>query len=125
MRVWQPGSHLTDRGKRVSVDDWSLAATKRRVGTLARLAAPYKLRTALSVLALLGATAVALLPPVIAGLAIDKGIREHDLDKLHWYVAAFVVTGLLALSTGFAETYFTGWTGERILADLRMTLFRH
>ena len=24
-----------------------------------------------------------------------------------------------------AQTYFTGWTGERILADLRNTLFRH
>ena len=49
VRVWQPGSHLTERGKRESVDDWSLGATKRRVTTLARLAAPYKLRTTLSV----------------------------------------------------------------------------
>ena len=24
-----------------------------------------------------------------------------------------------------AQTYFTGWTGERILADLRNQLFRH
>src|SRR4029079_795353 len=24
-----------------------------------------------------------------------------------------------------AQTYFTGWTGERMLADLRNTLFRH
>ena len=24
-----------------------------------------------------------------------------------------------------AQTYFTGWTGERILADLRNKLFRH
>src|SRR3989442_4600698 len=24
-----------------------------------------------------------------------------------------------------AQTYFTGWTGERILADLRNRLFRH
>ncbi len=27
--------------------------------------------------------------------------------------------------TSAAQTYFTGWTGERILADLRNTLFRH
>ena len=26
---------------------------------------------------------------------------------------------------GYAQTYFTGWTGERILADLRNLLFRH
>jgi ATP-binding cassette subfamily B protein len=125
VRVWQPGSHLTERGKRVSVDDWSLAATKRRVTTLARLAAPYKLRTAISVLALLVATAVALLPPLLAGWAIDRGIRGGDLHALHWYVAAFLGAGLLGLVTGSAETYFTGWTGERVLADLRTTLFRH
>src|SRR5205823_10287617 len=29
------------------------------------------------------------------------------------------------LVTSSAQTYFTGWTGERILADLRNTLFRH
>ena len=27
--------------------------------------------------------------------------------------------------TSAAQTYFTGWTGERILADLRNKLFRH
>ena len=31
----------------------------------------------------------------------------------------------LDLAHGYAQTYFTGWTGERILADLRNTLFRH
>src|SRR5207245_1863197 len=114
-----------ERGKRVSVDDWSLAATKRRVTTLARLAAPYKLRTALSVGALLVATGVALLPPLLAGWAIDRGIRHHNLHALYWYVSAFLGAGVLGLVTGSAETYFTGWTGERILADLRTTLFRH
>jgi ATP-binding cassette subfamily B protein len=125
MRVWQPGSHLTQRGQRVSVDDWSLAATKRRLATLAQLAAPYKWRTALSVLALLTATGAALLPPLIAGRAIDEGIRHGNLDRLSWWVAAFLAAGLLGLVTGSAETYFTGWTGERILADLRTKLFRH
>jgi ATP-binding cassette subfamily B protein len=36
-----------------------------------------------------------------------------------------VVAGVLNLGTSAAQTYFTGWTGERILADLRNTLFRH
>ena len=30
-----------------------------------------------------------------------------------------------ALVASSAQTYFTGWTGERILADLRNQLFRH
>src|SRR6185503_17857 len=33
--------------------------------------------------------------------------------------------GLATIAASAAQTYFTGWTGERILADLRNTLFRH
>jgi ATP-binding cassette subfamily B protein len=125
MRVWQPGSHLTERGKRVEVDDWSWAATKRRLRTLAALAAPYKLHTTMSVVSLLVATALALLPPYLAGAAIDYGVRQGDVHQLQLFVVLFLVAGLAGLGAGYAETYYTGWTGERILADLRMTLFRH
>ena len=52
MRVWQPGSHLAaERGAQVS--DWSWRRTARRLSTLARLARPYRRRTALAVGALL------------------------------------------------------------------------
>src|SRR5207248_7690010 len=93
--------------------------------TLARLTAPYRLRTALSIGSLLAATATALAPPFLAKLAIDDGIRQHDLTKLGWIVAAFLAAGIANWGTSYAQTYFTGWTGERILADLRNQLFRH
>src|SRR3954464_12036677 len=111
------------RGAEVS--DWSWRRTARRVSTLARLASPYKLRTSLAVGSLLAATATSLAPPFLAKLAIDDGIRERDMQKLAWIVAAFVTAGLLNWVTSYAQTYFTGWTGERILADLRNKLFRH
>jgi len=124
MKVWQPGSHLTmQRGAEVS--DWSWARTVRRVSTLARLTAPYRARTALAVASLVAASLTALVPPFLAKLAIDDGISEGDLAALTVIVALFVVAGLANLGTSAAQTYFTGWTGERILADLRNTLFRH
>jgi ABC-type multidrug transport system fused ATPase/permease subunit len=124
MRVWQPGSHLTmQRGAQVS--DWSWRQTARRVSTLARLAAPYRGRTALSLVSLLAATATALAPPYLAKLAIDDGIAKRDLDALTLVVGLFVLAGVASLVTSAAQTYFTGWTGERILADLRNKLFRH
>jgi ABC-type multidrug transport system fused ATPase/permease subunit len=124
MRVWQPGSHLSmERGARVS--DWSLRRTSRRVGTLVRLARPYKLQTSLAVVSLLAATLTGLAPPYLAKLAIDHGITDGDLRALGWIVAAFVAAALANLLTSAAQTYFTGWTGERVLADLRNTLFRH
>ena len=124
MKVWQPGSHLTvQRG--AEVNDWSWARTARRVSTLARLTAPYRLRTALAVGSLVAATLTALAPPFLAKLAVDDGIAEGDLGHLTVIVALFVAAGLANLGTSAAQTYFTGWTGERILADLRNKLFGH
>jgi ATP-binding cassette subfamily B protein len=124
LKVWQAGSHLTmQRG--AEVDDWSWAQTVRRVSTLARLTAPYRTRTLLAVISLLAATVTALLPPLLAKLAIDDGISGGDLGALTLYVVLFVVAGLANLVASMAQTYFTGWTGERILADLRNKLFRH
>jgi len=40
-------------------------------------------------------------------------------------VMLFVAAGVGTIVTSAAQTYFTGWTGERILADLRNKLFRH
>jgi len=124
MRVWQPGSHLTmQRGAEVS--DWSWRRTARRISTLARLARRYKLRTSLAVASLLAATLTALAPPYLAKLALDDGIRDKDYRTVVIVVAIFLVAGLLNWVASAAQTYFTGWTGERILADLRNTLFRH
>jgi ATP-binding cassette subfamily B protein len=124
MRVWQPGGHLTmQRG--AQVEDWSWRRSRRRLATLARLTARYRTRTTLSVFSLLAATATALAPPFLSKYAIDDGIRRHDLDKLWLIVAAFLLAGLANWGMSYVQTYLTGWVGERILADLRITLFRH
>jgi len=125
MRVWQPGGHLTRNREAVKIDDWSWQRTVRRVTTLAKLAAPYKRQTTLAIITLFAATATALAPPYLAKLAIDDGIAKDDLHALTVIVALFLLVGVLNLGTNAAQTYFTGWTGERILADLRNTLFRH
>ena len=123
MRVHQPGSHLM-RGGRASVDDWSWGQTKRRLRALYRLARPYKLRTAVAIVALLGATVVALAPPYLVGRTVDE-VKKGDTSTLPWLVGAFVAAGVFGILFSYAQTYFTGWTGERMLADLRNQLFRH
>src|SRR5436309_982180 len=124
MRVWQPGSHLTmQRGAEVA--DWSWRRTARRISTLARLTAPYKVRTGIAIATLLAATLTSLAPPYLAKLALDDGIRQKDYGKLVLVVVAFAVAGFLNWIASAAQTYFTGWTGERMLADLRNKLFRH
>ena len=123
MRVHQPGAHL-NRARGAEVDDWSWRRTKRRLGTLYRLARPYKARTTLALLALLGATAVALAPPYLVGLTVDH-VQSGDTSALPLLVGAFVAAGVLGVVLGYAQTYYTGWTGERMLADLREHVFAH
>jgi ABC-type multidrug transport system fused ATPase/permease subunit len=124
MRVWQAGTHLTDQ-RGAKVDDWSWRQTRRRLGTLVRLARPYKLRTGLAGITLVAYTLVALLPPYLAKLAVDRGIATEDLHTLTLIVAAFVAAGIAAFALSGAQTYYTGWVGERALADLRIALFSH
>jgi len=124
MRVHQPGGHLM-RARGAQVDDWSWRATVRRIRTLARFAAAYKARTALAIVFLLLATGVSLLPPYLAKVAIDQGIQQQDTRALVIVTALFVLAGIATIIASAFQTYFTGWTGERILADLRNTLFRH
>jgi ABC-type multidrug transport system fused ATPase/permease subunit len=124
VRVYQPGGHLM-RARGANVEDWSWRATVRRVKTLARLTAAYKARTALAIAFLLLATGVSLLPPYLAKLAIDHGIQKKDPHALWVVTGLFVLAGIAVIVSSAFQTYFTGWTGERILADLRNTLFRH
>jgi ABC-type multidrug transport system fused ATPase/permease subunit len=124
MKVWQFGSHLTDeRGARV--EDWSWRQTRRRLRILARLARPYPGRSALAIVTLVAYTGVALLPPYLSKLAVDDGISTKDYETLSLVVAAFVAAGVAAFVLSGAQTYFTGWVGERGLADLRIQLFGH
>ncbi len=124
MRIWQPGSHLTlERGAKV--EDWSWRQTKRRLRALVSLARPYKSRVALAVTSLLAATATSLAPPYLAKVAIDRGIARGDLTLLAVVVAGFLAAGLASWGSSAAQTYLAGWTGERILADLRTALFSH
>ena len=108
MRVWQPGSHLTVERGQAPEAGHSWKRTRRRLATLARLAAPYKKRVALALGFLLIATLAALAPPYLAKLAIDDGITKGDLTALGWIVGAFVATGLVYLGANAAQTYFSG-----------------
>jgi ATP-binding cassette subfamily B protein len=124
MRVHQPGGHLmAQRG--AAVEDWSWRLTRRRLGLLWGLTEPYRVRTALSVVSLLVATATALAPPYLAKYALDYGVEGGETRKLYFVVAIFVAAGLANWAMYYVETYMTGWVGERILADLRVRLFRH
>jgi ABC-type multidrug transport system fused ATPase/permease subunit len=124
VRVHQPGGHLM-RERGAEVADWSWAKTRRRLGLLWRLTRQYRGRTALSTLSLLTATATALAPPYLAKYALDDALHDGGTQRLVLVIVLFLAAGLANWGMTYAETYLTGWVGERILADLRNRLFEH
>jgi ATP-binding cassette subfamily B protein len=89
---------------------------------------PYKLRSALALVALLLGTAASIAPPLLAKLAIDKGIgssHHRDSTVLVLAAVAFLGAAVLVWVMTYAQTYLVGWVGQRALADLRIRIFAH
>ncbi len=97
----------------------------RKLRGLAELLAPYRWRVAAMLLSLVAATAAALAPAPLAKLAIDGGIRHHDVGTLDLIVVAFLASAVVYAVCYYAQTYLVGWVGQRALQDLRLKLFAH
>jgi ATP-binding cassette, subfamily B, bacterial len=97
----------------------------RNLRGLLQLLAPYRLRVAGMLSALVVGTAAGLAPPLLAKLAIDEGIERHDTHTLVLVVLAFLAAALLVWLMTYLQTYLVGWVGQRALADLRIRLFTH
>jgi ABC-type multidrug transport system fused ATPase/permease subunit len=97
----------------------------RNLRGLLELVRPYRVRAAATVAVLIIGTAASLAPPLLAKIAIDKGIEQHDVQTLELVVLAFLLSAVLVWLTTGAQTYLVGWVGQRALADLRLRIFTH
>ncbi|PWB82766.1 MAG: ABC transporter [Methylocystaceae bacterium] len=110
------------------------ASTKSQ-GRLRRALAPlqplfpyayrYRGRIALAIVALIVASIATLTLPLAVRGMIDHGFSSEDASAINSYFGAMiVVVAILALASG-SRYYLVMTIGERIVADLRATLFRH
>jgi ATP-binding cassette, subfamily B, bacterial len=97
----------------------------RKLRGLGELLAPYRWRVVAMFASLVVATATALAPAPLAKVAIDQGIRHHDVGTLDLVVVAFLVSAVIYGFATYAQTYLVGWVGQRALQDLRLKLFAH
>jgi ABC-type multidrug transport system fused ATPase/permease subunit len=119
------GPGLGRGGQQWTGERASRASRGRNLRGLLELLRPYRLRVAGMLLALLLGTGASLAPPLLAKLAIDRGIERHDTHTLVVVVVAFLVSALLVWLTTYAQTYLVGWVGQRALSDLRIRIFTH
>ena len=92
---------------------------------LLREARPYYPRLLLSlglgVLAGLGPLAYAPAFRLVIDRVIDS--RSHDLTLLWWIVAGLFVVNGVSNAASYGQSYLTAWSGQRLIASLRVRLF--
>jgi ATP-binding cassette subfamily B protein len=98
---------------------------RQRLAGLILLLRPYRGRVALMFVAMVLAIGAALVPPYLAGRAIDDGIRAGDVDFLELIVGLFLAAAVINWVATYAQTYLVNWVGQRALQDLRLQIFRH
>ncbi len=97
----------------------------RKLRWLFSLLRPYRGRVAVTLVALVAATAAGLAPPYLAGRAIDNGIATGDVSALDLIVAAFLISAVVYWAATYTQTYLVGWVGQRALQDLREQIYTH
>jgi ATP-binding cassette subfamily B protein len=101
------------------------AYDRRLMRRLLQAAKPYKTWLFISVVLLLGTQAVGAYRPKIVQRAVDEAIQPHEPDKLVGFVWLFVGMLCIEFLLQYGVIYLTQLTGQRIIFDIRMNLYRH
>ncbi len=86
---------------------------------------PYKAQVAIALSAIIAASALQLVQPWLMKIAIDRYIANGDLSGLDWIALAFLGTLLVSFGLEYVQTWTLQMTGQRIMYDMRMQIYRH
>lgn len=86
---------------------------------------PYRAALALAVLLTLSASALGPVRPYLTRIAIDEHIVKGDVPGLLYFVLLIVAFLILQGFLQYALTMLMSWVGQRVLLDIRTTLYQH
>jgi ATP-binding cassette, subfamily B, multidrug efflux pump len=86
---------------------------------------PYWRQVAVALAAIIGGSAAQLAQPYLIKLAIDRFIEVRRLDGLDRLAALFLLVLLVSFALEYVQTWTMQMTGQRIMFDLRMAIYRH
>jgi len=87
--------------------------------------APYKAQVLVALASIISASVLQLAQPYLTKIAIDRYIAQGDLAGLNTIAIAFLVILLLSFTLEYIQTYTMQLTGQRIMFDLRLQIYRH
>ena len=86
---------------------------------------PYALRMIGAFAAMLIASALTLVTPFLVKTAIDGPIANGDIAELNQIVLVMLLALAGLYLASMTQRYLLTWVGQKVLADLRLALFRH
>jgi ATP-binding cassette, subfamily B, multidrug efflux pump len=86
---------------------------------------PYKLHVALATAAIIGHSALELVPPYLVKLVIDRYIPARDVSGLSLIAVLYLATLLGSFALDYVQTWVLQLTGQRIMFDMRMQIYEH
>jgi ATP-binding cassette subfamily B protein len=98
------------------------ARLMRRLITYLR---PYKTQVVVATVAIIGHSALELVPPYLVKLVIDGYIPARDMNGLSVIAVLYLATLLGSFVLDYAQTWLLQLTGQRIMFDMRMQIYEH
>jgi ATP-binding cassette subfamily B multidrug efflux pump len=86
---------------------------------------PYRLQAALALVAIIAASVLQLAQPYLMKLVIDRYIPAGDLSGLNRIAILYLAIIAAAFGLEFTQTWLLQLTGQRIMFDMRMQIYRH
>jgi ATP-binding cassette subfamily B protein len=86
---------------------------------------PYKLQVAVALVAIVTASVLQLGQPYLMKIAIDRYIATGDVQGINRIALAFLAILLASFTLEYVQTWVLQMTGQRIMFDMRMQIYRH
>ena len=101
---------------------------KGKVKSLRRLAGylrPYKLKIAIALVALMFTSFAVIGMGGVLRFLVDEGLSKENPDILDRALGIMLGVILLLSTATYVRYYLVSWVGERVVADLRESVYRH
>ena len=92
---------------------------------LLRYLLPYRSQVAIALVAIIAGAALQLAQPYLVKVAIDRHIQPANLAGLDRIALAFLAILVASFSLEFLQTWMLQTTGQRIMFDMRLQIYRH
>jgi ATP-binding cassette subfamily B protein len=112
----------------MSIHDEEVLGKAYDAGLMRRLLAylrPYKPQVAIALAAIIVGSILQLAQPYLMKVAIDRYIATGDLAGMNRIAAMFLAILVAAFALEYLQTWVLQMTGQRIMFDMRMQIYRH